>query len=121
MIRRLEAEREEDDPTPNPRSVPPRSFDSLVATGIRLDAEKYAASSRDAPRYDSYDYAEEKNSPRWSDEERFYEWLVKAEIPRELAEMLYAHAPEVTFMLGWEKRPNETRTDITCILGTLLH
>lgn len=91
---------EEDDLTPYPRNPPTRSFDRLAATGIQLDADKYAACSREAPRYDSYDYAEEMNSPRWSDEERIYDWLLDAEIPRELAEMLYFHAPEVTFMLG---------------------
>lgn len=91
---------EEDDITPYPRTPPSRSFDQLVATGIALNPGLYDACSKDAPRYDSYSYVEGKNLPRWSDEDMFYNWLTAAAIPRELAEMLYMHAPEVSFMLG---------------------
>jgi hypothetical protein len=38
--------------------------------------------------------------PRWNNEDKFFSWLITAEIPRELAEMLYYHCPEVSFMLG---------------------
>ena len=91
---------EEDDDTPYPRDPPSRSFDQLPTTGIALEADKFASCPVEAPRYCSYDYENEKNSPPWSDEEQFYAWLLASEIPRELAEMLYFHAPEVSFIFG---------------------
>lgn len=100
FLERMSREPEEEDETPHPRNPPTRLFDQLISTSIKLDADRYVESIKDEQRLGSYDFIESRNAERWTDEDRFYEWLIDQNIPKELAEMLYYFAPEVSFLHG---------------------
>lgn len=91
---------EEEDLTPHPRNPASKDFSHLPRGGFETDPELYRKATRDEPRYDAFDYAEGKNSPRWEDEDRFFRWLIEQKLPQEVAQLFWEEAPEVSFMAG---------------------
>jgi hypothetical protein len=84
------------------RNPPLRDFSEFTEASFPTDTELYASVVPSLERFggESYVTGEPVIPPRWTDENRFFDWLRNQQLPRSLAEMLYYHAPERNFMAG---------------------